>query len=94
MPHNLGSLVLAAKGPSAADEQQQQRMHVIDGGQRVLTLCLLLAAARSCLLDSGSVAGCEAAKKIRHMLVQVRVGRAGTRMQGHICLEGGSTRTA
>lgn len=68
---SLGPLVLA-EGPSAADQLQQRR--VIRGEQRILALCLLLAAARARLLDSSSAAAFEAAKQIRCLLVKVRCG--------------------
>lgn len=84
----MGTLVLVAEGLCAPDQQQQQRKCIIDGEQRILALCLILAASRACLLESSSAAGFEAAKQIRLMLVQVRCrqGLAGKMAGTRSCI--------
>ncbi|KAL4433668.1 hypothetical protein ABPG75_000109 [Micractinium tetrahymenae] len=69
-PHGLGRLLLTAYEPRAAGQQQRRRVHIVDGEQHILTLCLLLAAARARLLESSSAAGYQTAKQLKQLLMQ------------------------
>ncbi|KAL4433666.1 hypothetical protein ABPG75_000107 [Micractinium tetrahymenae] len=65
-PYFLGPLLLSANGS-----------RMIDGQQRLLTLCLLLAAVRKSLLAAGGSVHLETAEEIKRLLVQSGGGGVG-----------------
>lgn len=54
------------------DESDLRLKYVLDGQQRIITLCLLFAAARARFLESDDQADLEFAKEIEAMLKMVR----------------------
>ncbi|KAL4433667.1 hypothetical protein ABPG75_000108 [Micractinium tetrahymenae] len=69
-PFILGPFILAADGPPVEGTSDQRRRHIMDGQQRLLTLCLLLAAARCRFLASGDSRYYGLAKQIKQLLAQ------------------------
>ena len=50
----------------------QRKLYVVDGQQRIVTLCLLFGAARSRFLAAGDSQYQELVQQIQHLLLQVR----------------------
>ncbi|KAL4433651.1 hypothetical protein ABPG75_000092 [Micractinium tetrahymenae] len=70
MPVSLGDMLLMPSAVSLDDSApiELRCPHLVDGEQRVLTLCLLLAAARSRLLGAGDSACGQLAQKVERLL--------------------------
>lgn len=71
-PYLLGSINLSTDGPPTGREGQRKK-HVVDGQQRLVTLCLLFAAARARFLAAGEQHA-DFAQDLQELLVEVRGG--------------------
>ncbi|KAL4433654.1 hypothetical protein ABPG75_000095 [Micractinium tetrahymenae] len=68
LPCSLGNMLLVPSGVDTSAQSKVPCLHLMDGEQRILTLCLLLAAARSRLLGAGDSACGQLAQKVERLL--------------------------